>query len=219
MHALEKPMNKKCNKCNEVKILNEFHKDKSNKTDGLTSACKTCRSSYNAKWRSDNKEHVGAYRAKNRARYQLTSSKWAADNRERAAENTAKWRAENRDRANEATKKCRKKRMKEDPAYALKERIGALIHKSMARKGHRKNNRTAEILGCTGAEFAHHIERQFTKGMTWVNRSKWHIDHIVPVSSAGDDEAEIIRLSHYLNLRPLWAEDNLKKSNKRTYLI
>ena len=49
--------------------------------------------------------------------------------------------------------------------------------------------------------------------MNWDNRSEWHIDHIVPLSSANTEE-ELIRLCHYTNLQPLWAEDNLKKGGK-----
>ena len=58
-----------------------------------------------------------------------------------------------------------------------------------------------------------HLENQFKEGMTWHNRSEWHIDHIVPLSSANNEE-ELYKLCHYTNLQPLWAEENLKKSNK-----
>jgi len=58
-----------------------------------------------------------------------------------------------------------------------------------------------------------HIEKQFTKGMSWKNQGDWHIDHIMPLASANTIE-ETIRLCHYTNLQPLWALDNLEKGAK-----
>jgi len=49
--------------------------------------------------------------------------------------------------------------------------------------------------------------------MTWENQGLWHMDHIYPVSRATDEE-HLIKLNHYTNFQPLWAEDNIKKSNK-----
>lgn len=62
-----------------------------------------------------------------------------------------------------------------------------------------------------------HLERQFKKGMTWENRGKeWHIDHIVPISELREDIRACWALT---NLRPLWAKENLKKTNKRIFLV
>ena len=56
--------------------------------------------------------------------------------------------------------------------------------------------------------------------MSWETHSLygWHIDHIIPLSSAKTEE-EIYQLCHYTNLQPLWAEDNLKKGDKLDYLL
>ena len=54
---------------------------------------------------------------------------------------------------------------------------------------------------------------QFKNGMSWDNHGDWHIDHIIPLSLATTEE-EMIKLCHYTNLQPLWAEDNLTNSNK-----
>ena len=51
--------------------------------------------------------------------------------------------------------------------------------------------------------------------MTWENYGMygWHIDHKIPLCSA-NNETELLKLFHYTNLQPLWAEDNLKKNGK-----
>ena len=55
--------------------------------------------------------------------------------------------------------------------------------------------------------------------MSWDNYGKgnnnntWHIDHIIPISSATSLE-EIKKLNHYTNLKPMWCSDNIRKSNK-----
>lgn len=76
-----------------------------------------------------------------------------------------------------------------------------------------KNFKTMDALGCTSLELKQHLELKFTEGMNWDSYGKWHVDHIKPISLA-TTEQEAIQLSHYTNLQPLWAEDNLKKSNK-----
>jgi len=76
--------------------------------------------------------------------------------------------------------------------------------------GFKKAKATYEILGADYATAAAHLESQFKDGMSWANRSEWHIDHIIPLASAKNEE-ELLKLCHYTNLQPLWAMDNLKK--------
>ena len=114
--------------------------------------------------------------------------------------------------------RARRQRMETDPVYAIKERVRNLIKECIRRSGTSKSSKTAEILGCTGAELRKHIERQFIRGMSWHNMGAWHIDHIVPISSAKTID-EVIALNHHTNLRPLWAKDNLRKSNRMEFII
>ena len=79
-------------------------------------------------------------------------------------------------------------------------------------KGYSKNTKTQEMLGVDWEIARKHIERQFTKGMNWSNQGDWHIDHIIPLSSANTEE-RLKKLCHYTNLQPLWAVDNLIKSD------
>jgi hypothetical protein len=48
--------------------------------------------------------------------------------------------------------------------------------------------------------------------MSWNNMNEWHLDHIVPLSWCDTNE-ELFIYSHYSNIQPLFAIDNLKKSD------
>lgn len=114
--------------------------------------------------------------------------------------------------------RTRRASMKDNPVYALDRRVRSLISCSFRRRGFTKRSKTYEILGCSWEEFTLHIERQFLKGMNWENRSEWHIDHIIPISTATTED-DVIALNHVSNLRPIWATDNLSKSDKILFLI
>ena len=43
--------------------------------------------------------------------------------------------------------------------------------------------------------------------MTWDNRNLWHIDHIIPLDFA-ENEEEMLMLNHYSNLQPLCSKIN-----------
>lgn len=105
------------------------------------------------------------------------------------------------------------RKRREDPIYRMKGSIRSLIKGSLKYKEHKKGTKTETILGCTIDEFIEYLKSKFQDGMTIENHGEWHIDHIIPISSAKTKD-EIIKLNHYTNLQPLWAEDNLKKGNK-----
>ena len=107
----------------------------------------------------------------------------------------------------------RKERRKTDVIYGLVNDVRYRIWFYLKSNNITKKNRTFDIVGCTPQFLKKHLETQFINGMTWDNRSEWPIDHIIPLSSAKTED-ELYKLCHYKNLQPLWAEDNLKKSNK-----
>lgn len=107
----------------------------------------------------------------------------------------------------------RKNRMVVDPFYRAKIDARNVIRKAISKRGYSKNSKTEQILGCSFIDFKEHIESQFLLGMNWDNRDQWHIDHIIPVSFAKNGE-ELLKLNHYSNLRPLWVDDNQKKSDE-----
>jgi hypothetical protein len=110
-----------------------------------------------------------------------------------------------------------KKRKREtDPFYKLKENVRRRLRASLDGRKWRKISSFNEYIGCTQDDLIKHIESKFTEGMSWevfLTTDKIHIDHIIPLSSAISVE-DIFKLCHYTNLQPLWAIDNIIKSNK-----
>ena len=105
------------------------------------------------------------------------------------------------------------RKLKTNPLFKLKHNIRNLIRNSIKGNGYSKTTKTYKILGCSFDIFKKHIESQFSEGMQWENYGHWEYDHITPISWA-TSEAEIIALNHYTNFRPLWREENQKKSNR-----
>jgi hypothetical protein len=70
-------------------------------------------------------------------------------------------------------------------------------------------------MGCSIAYAYAYLEAQFAEGMSWENYGEWHIDHIRPCASFDlEDPVQQRECFHYTNLQPLWAKDNLSKSDK-----
>jgi len=61
------------------------------------------------------------------------------------------------------------------------------------------------------------LESKFQPDMNWDNWASdgWHIDHIKPLASFDlTDREQLLIACHYTNLQPLWAKDNIAKSDK-----
>ncbi len=203
---------KKCSKCKEEKELSKFNKDKKSK-DGHRTQCMKCRSKlrkeYDKEYNKKNKEKINEYRKEWREKNKEYFKEYREKNKEKIKERNKKYNKNNREKLNEYVKN----RKQTDPLFKLRKTIGNLILQSIRLQGYTKRSQSYKILGCTYEEFKKHLENKFTDGMNWENHGKWHLDHIYPVSLA-EDEQGIIKLNHYTNFQPLWAEDNIRKSNK-----
>ncbi len=131
---------------------------------------------------------------------------------ERALRRNRAWKAANVQRSTRRANARRKERRQTDPAFALASRFRVNLHLCLNRRNLTKRSKCSAILGITWREFREYIESQFSPGMSWDNRSEWHIDHIVPLA-VGKTEQDVIDLNHYTNLRPLWKNHNLEKSD------
>ena len=85
-------------------------------------------------------------------------------------------------------------------------------------RGFKKQSDTEKLIGCAWDILFSHIQSKFVSGMSIDNYGKWHIDHIIPLSSAKSEE-ELRALCHYTNLQPLWAAENLSKGSRMPSLI
>lgn len=103
-------------------------------------------------------------------------------------------------------------RRKNSLQFMLGDRLRASLNRAFRRNWVNKPARTEALLGCTIAEAKAHLEAKFTNGMSWENRSTWHIDHFVPIVAFDMRDLEEIQWCfNYRNLQPLPGRENLRK--------
>jgi hypothetical protein len=125
------------------------------------------------------------------------------------------WIIDNKENIRKTSNQYRINKRKSDLLFKFSCDVRSLIGGSFRRRGCKKPIKTEQILGCSIKEFQNYIISKCPEGTTLENFNmyEYHIDHIIPLSSAKTEE-EIIKLCHYTNLQPLWCKDNLMKSNK-----
>ena len=190
---------KHCNKCKTTKTLDMFFKDKKTK-DGYKTTCKKCAVEYHKNWCNEKKSHIKKYR-----------QQYWISNKEQLSKNKKQYNELNKDRINDN----QNIRYTEDILFKLKRRLRIRIYNAL--KNNQKSGSAIKDLGCTIEELKKHLEAQFQPGMSWDNWTTdgWHIDHIKPISSFDiTNSEELLNACHYTNLQPLWAKDNLRKSDK-----
>lgn len=99
-------------------------------------------------------------------------------------------------------------------------RLGELLRSAVTRNS--ASPRAEAFVGYSAKELRQHIERQFTRGMTWERfcAGEIHIDHIVPLASHDLSNPDELKAAWAMtNLRPLWAKENIRKSDNRTHLL
>jgi len=154
-------------------------------------------------------EHMKQYYEDNKEVLRERVKQYQKANKEAVTERRKQYRKANKEYRNQ----YRNNRFKTDISFKLLCSCRARLRKAI--KGSNKSASTKKLLGCTIEYLKQHLEKQFTERMTFENYGKWHIDHIIPCSSFNmENEEEQRQCFHYTNLQPLWAEDNLRKSNK-----
>ena len=180
------------------------------------------RKEYDKKYRENNKEKRKVSQKKyydnNKEKISIKYKEWNFENKEIKNQKNKEYNNNNKEKINIKRREREILKRKTNPLFKLKNTLRRRIFGSLKAKSWNKRNTTKDFLGCEFETVKIHLENQFVYGMNWHNHGLfgWHIDHIIPLSSAKTEE-ELYKLCHYTNLQPLWAEDNLKKSDKINY--
>jgi hypothetical protein len=182
---------------------------------------------YHKKWREKNKEKIKLWKENNPDYHK----KWVESNIDKVKKHKndfnknhpeyyRTWKLNNPEYQKEWVKKNEgyhgeytKKRYHEDDLFRLKVIMRTRINGYLKKDKLERKNKTFNIVGCTPQELKSYLEKKFLNGMSWYNKNIWHINHIIPLSSARSED-EFYSLCHYTNLQPLWGEDNIRKGNK-----
>ena len=154
-------------------------------------------------------EQSTSYNQKNKKKVDGIKQKYVDNNKEKVKQAKKKWFNKNP----KYQKEWSHIKSNTDVLFKLKKNMRSRLGLFLKDRNVTKNNKTFHIIGCSPKFLKEYLEKQFVINMSWENRNEWHIDHVIPLSSA-KTEKEMYKLCHYTNLQPLWAEDNLRKSNK-----
>ena len=218
-----------CRSCSKLwKLNNREHVLEYNKNYNQKNKEKL--NGYQKKWKQSNSKQISdfqkKYKEKNKEKLNEYQKKWKQSNSEKVKESQKKWKENNYEKLKEYQKEWylqNKNILNENikikkltnPIFLISCSVRKRMSEYIRKNNILKTNKTFEIVGLSPIELSHYLETQFTEGMSWNNYGKygWHIDHIVPLSSA-KTEKELYELCHYTNLQPLWAFDNLSKGSK-----
>ena len=192
---------KKCNSCGIEKQFHDFTKD-CDKKDGLRTRCRMCNKKIYLENRDKEIERVKTYQKNNREKVLKQKLKHAK-----------KYFIKNHDKIKEYQKIYKANRRKNDYLFKLSDGLRTRVYGFLKKNQINKRNTTFQLVGCSPLELKIYLEQKFIDGMSWENQGKWHIDHIIPLSSAINEE-ELYKLCHFTNLQPMWAIDNIRKGSK-----
>jgi len=223
--------NKICNKCKQLKPITKFSKQKGSK-DRLNCWCKDCHKEYSQKRYQQNSKHINKQAQKyyqqnleqNKKRnkkyykeHHQEMSEYYKEHCQEISEYQKEYRKTHHEHRRSYSRKYYCKKRQEDVKFRLNENMRTAIWRSL--KGNKAGKHWETLLGCTLNELQICMEKQFTEGMSWDNYGMWHIDHRIPISAfnfSSPEHLDFKRCWALSNLQPMWASENLRKSNKLT---
>lgn len=196
---------KVCSKCKIEKELCDFGMNNAYKS-GVSNRCKQCES-----------ERGKKYHIKNREKDLSRGKEYYIKNKENQLSRHKEYNIKNKEKLLSYNNEYKRNRKLNDPIFKLTINVRGRLYEYLKIKSIIKSKKTFDIVGCSPPQLKEYLENKFTDNMSWENYGEWHIDHIIPLSTAKTEE-DLYKLCYYTNLQPLWAKDNLAKSNKLDYL-
>jgi hypothetical protein len=212
---------KKCtgiNGCGQEKPLSEF--ELRSDTGNYRGQCVSCRKKFLKQYRTDNHEDIllakKEYREENKDSIYEYNKWYAETHKDEVRERQRNHQQDNRDNLNAA----RRERIKNDINFRiacnLRSRLWEII------KNGKKTGSAVRDLGCFveylmfRLESMFHINPKTGEIMSLDNYGfyGWHVDHIIPISFFDlEYREELLVACNYLNLQPMWSEQNHSKSD------
>ena len=189
-------LGKECSRCHQWKPIDAYGVSR-RRWDGRRETCKECRKLSNGTRNEYYREYNGTHKEERRITQLIAREKYDHNGR-------------------------LKERRNANYRFKLSGNISSLMRTSLLHK-HIPNGKSGKhwesIVGYNIADLVNHLESKFKEGMTWENYGYrgWHVDHILPVVSfnyKSVEDEEFKRCWNLENLQPLWAKDNLRKSDK-----
>lgn len=211
---------KTCRKCGIEQLIDNFYKDRTKK-DGHDSRCKSCSrlagKLYYKQYYQENKSEILAYNkqydSSNSDKVRKRRKAYRADNLDHISTYMRQYYQDNKGvlHAKEADRK------REYPQIRLASNLRSRLRSALRRSS--KAGSAVKDLGCSISQFQEHLSSKFQSGMSWDNygayRGGWTIDHIIPLDAFDlSDRQHVVLSCHYLNLQPMWYEENISKGNK-----
>ena len=157
------------------------------------------------------KAYKPGYVKKNRDKIRQDAKRYYVKNRPRLIAIGKQYRKANPQIASARSKRKRQ----EDVVFAITGRLRCRVRNALAERGTVKAASTFVLIGCSPNALAQWLECQFEKGMSWKNRGRWHVDHIIPCNAFNMTDSSQQEIAfHYSNLRPLWAKKNIAKRDR-----
>lgn len=167
---------------------------------------------YLANYRKENPDYYKNWYQENKEEANKKNNEKRRENADAIREGCRRYRKNNREKINKKYNNYIKERKKYDINFKLRLNLRTRIYHAIKSNNAKKYGKSLQLVGCTIKELKQHIENQFIKNMNWNNYGEWQIDHIRPCASFDLTDPEQQKTCfNYMNLQPLWAEENYKK--------